>query len=694
VPKLAYTRLIVRLAVVGAALAALLTLARAGGTSVGPTYRELLGVGLSVFLPGLAVAGALRLDERIDELLAFALVPALGVLAWAPPLAVALTLKLPFGFAAGVVVAVTWIAAAVRLPRPPPWQDLAALAGLGALAAFLGARWQSILIGDGLFHASVIRKLLTVNGISWTNVWPFYDQHSHAGYAVPLLHGAQAGAVMAAGGSFSTDYTFMVPAFSVFVPLAAYALGSVILGRPAAIVSGLLAIWMAITAEQSLSVAQQPRYYVSLIIVPLVWAVLLAARPGRATTGTVIGLLLLVAFVHSTYELPVLITGGTIAVLRPAMRRPLALGAAASAAVIGAVYAITILGAPKSPPPYRPNSEFQIFDGHRVAVSGSVIFHGRPELVLALLAIIVFLGRRGTALGWLAAAGAVEYLLVSVPGVLWPVMAVVGEGQGERYWEEIPWVWMLAPAIVLAARAAPLRTALAAALGTYVLERTHFLPGSHATYLAWAGALVVVYAGLRAVQRRRWPTRPARVVRQPGWVAVGLVTIGVMFGSLHKNDTPVSLAIRHGRIQPGVTDRPTPAAVDFLETGDRRLSVVLAPYHANHANWFAGMSYELVGEAGVYTVAMSHYHTQADPKDQPNQRRADVDSFLRPATSSARRNAILARWRVQFVVVEQTAPAALRRQLDADPQLRRVFADPPSVPGYASLIIWQVRRSS
>lgn len=686
-----YTRLIVRLAAVGAVLAALLTIARVGGTSVGPTYRELLGVGLTVFLPGLALAGACRLDERIDPLLAFALIPGLGVLAWAPPLALALTLQLPFGFVAGVVAAITWIAAAVRLPRLPPWHDLAALSGLGALAAFLGARWQSILIGDGLFHASVIRKLLTVNGISWTNVWPFYDQHSHAGYAFPLLHAAQAGAVMAAGGGFSTDYTFMVPAFSVFVPLAAYALGAVVFGRAAAVVSGLLAIWMAITAEQSLSVAQQPRYYISLVIVPLVWALLVAARPGRATTCTVVGLLLLVAFVHSTYELPMLITGAAIALLRPPMRVPVAIGAAASAAFIGAVYAITVLGAPRSPPPYRPNSEFQMFDGHRVAVSGSVIFHGRPELVLALAAIVVFLHRRGTPLGWLAAAAAVEFLLVAVPGVLWPVMVVVGEGQAVRYWEEIPWVWMLAPAIVMAARAAPLRSALAAAVGTYVLERTHYLPGSHADYLAWAGALAVVLSAVRAAGRRGWPRRPVRVSREPGWITVGLVTLGVMLGSLHKNQVPVLDAVRAGRIQPGVTDRPTPAAVRFLETGDRRLSVVLAPYHANRANWFAGMSYELVGEAGVYTVAMSHYHTQADPKDQPEQRRADVDSFLHPGTSTAHRNAILARWRVGFVVVEQTAPASLRRQLDADPKLRRVFADPPSVPGYASLIIWQVR---
>jgi hypothetical protein len=202
----------------------------------------------------------------------------------------------------------------------------------------------------------------------------------------------------------------------------------------------------------------------------------------------------------------------------------------------------------------------------------------------------------------------------------------------------------------------------------------------------------VAWAGLRAIRRRGWPQRPRWAPRgSPGWIAVGLVTVGFMLGSLHKNDTPVWFAIRNGRIQPGVTDRPTPAAVSFLESGDRRLSVVLAPYHADHANWFAGMSYELVGEAGVYTVAMSHYHTQADPKDHPGQRRADVDAFLRPGTSNARRNAILTRWRVDFVAVERTAPPTLLRELAADPRLHQVFADPPAVPTYASLIIWQVR---
>jgi hypothetical protein len=87
---------------------------------------------------------------------------------------------------------------------------------------------------------------------------------------------------------------------------------------------------------------------------------------------------------------------------------------------------------------------------------------------------------------------------------------------------------------------------------------------------------------------------------------------------------------------------------------------------------------------------MSHYHTQADPKDDPNQRRAAVDRFLNPAATNAERNEIIERWKVGFVAVKRSEPPALIRELRLDPRLREVYSDPPNVPGYASLIVWQV----
>ncbi|MGN6378927.1 MAG: hypothetical protein ACTHNU_08260 [Gaiellales bacterium] len=684
-------RFVIRLVAAAAAMAVLFAVARLAGPHLPVKWRELLGVGLSIVIPGIAVAGCFRVDTRLGTLLSLALVPALGVLAWVPPLVVGLTIQLPFGVVAALVALETLVAAAVRLPAPPPAPDLVAVAGLGALSAYFGAQWQSILIGDGLFHAGVIRKMLWVHRISWTNLWPFLDQHSHAGYALPILHAAQAGSVLLTGGDPGDAYTNMVPAFAIFIPLAAYALGCVIGGRAVGVVAGLLIIWMSITGEQSLSVAQQPRYYVSLYVVPVVWALLVAGDPSRVLTSCIVGLLLLIAFVHSTYEVPMLITAVVIAYLRPSMRRPVAIGAVASAVWIGAVYAITILGAPRSPPPYRPNSEFQMFHGHRIAISGSVIFHGRPELLLALAAIAVFLLRTGTPLGWLAAAGAVEYLLVAIPGLLWPLMVVVGEGQAVRYWEEIPWVWMLAAAIVALARASPWVTVPVAAVGSYLIARSYVLPASHATRIAWIGVIVVLGAIVLAWRRRGRPYPAAlRMDGAPSALAVAAVLVAVMLGSLWKNWDAVMSAARYGRGQPVVTDRPTPAALEFFRTGDRRLSVVLAAYYANHANWFAGMSYELVGEAGVYTVAMSHYHTQADPKDEPGRRRLAVDRFLDPRVSNRERNATIDRYHVQFVTVQRTAPPLLIRKLDGNPRLRRVFADPPSVPGYAPLIVWKV----
>jgi hypothetical protein len=683
-------RFVIRLVVAGAAVGALFAIARLIGPHLSPTWRELVAVAVSVVVPGIALAGCFSLDRRFGPLVALALVPALGVMIWAPPLIVGLTIQLPFGDVVGIVGLSTAAAAAVRLPRLPASRDLAAIGGLGVLAAYLGSRWQSILIGDGLFHAGVIRKMLTVDRISWTNLWPFLDQHSHAGYAFPLLHAAQAGGVLLTHGDPTFDYPNMVPAYAVFIPLAAYALGYVIGGRLTGLVAGLLITWASITGEQALTVAQQPRYYASLVIVPLVWTVLVAGDPSRQLTAVVVALLLLISVVHSTYVVPMVITAAVIAFLRPAMRKPVLIGAAASAAVVGVVYAITILGAPRSPPPYRPNLEFQMFHGHRIAVSGWIIFHGRPELLLALAAIAVLLLRLGTPVGWLAAAGAVEYLLVAVPGLLWPLMAIVGEGQAERYWEEITWVWLLAAMIVVLARAAPLVTIPVAAAGSYLVARSRVLPTEHATRIAWLGVVVVLAAIVIAVRRhgRPWPRRTA--VGPASALAVFGVLVAVMLGSLWKNYSTVKFSIQNGRLQPSVTDQPTPAALQFFTTGNRRLSVVLASYTASQANWFAGLSYQLVGEAPVYTVAMSHYHTQADPKDNPNQRRAAVDRFLSPAATNAERNAIIERWKVGFVAVKRTEPAALISELRRDPRLREVYSDPPSVPGYASLIVWRV----
>jgi len=480
-----------------------------------------------------------------------------------------------------------------------------------------------------------------------------------------------------------------VPAFAVFVPASAYALGWALQGRAVAVVAALLAVWAPLTGDQSLSVVQQPRYYVTLIALPALWLLLTSAPQDAVVSWLVVAVFVLIALLHSTYVIPAFVTAVAIAVVRPETRRAVATGAAAAAVVIGVTYLVTLYGVARPTPPTIPGKNFFIVDRHRLALSGDLVFHQRAELLIALVAMAWLAARRPAApIGRLAFAGAAEYLLITIPGLVKALSLVLGQGQAVRFWEMVPWPYLLAWAVVALARR-PLLAVLVAAPLTLLVKGSSLLEGHSATVVALAGCALLLVAVLAGVARRRRAV-PARPWRSPGPAAVAVVTLAVMAGALHASGREVVDLVRTGRPQPTVTDRPTPAALAFLRSGDRPLSVVLAPYRANRANWYAGLSYELVGEAGAYTVAMSDYHTQADPKDHPDARRAAVDRFLRAATPAAVRDRILDRYRVRYVVVEPRRSPALVRALGRDPRLRLVFRDRRPPPGYAGLAIWRV----
>ena len=154
---------------------------------------------------------------------------------------------------------------------------------------------------------------------------------------------------------------------------------------------------------------------------------------------------------------------------------------------------------------------------------------------------------------------------------------------------------------------------------------------------------------------------------------------------------------RHGgvvrvRQGPAVRGRPDhPGALEYLRSRGRPLPVVLAPFAATPVNWFSGIAFELVGGAPVYAAAVSSYHSRvraprsaaaAAPRRRP---RSSI-----PPPPPAERQQILDRWHVTDVAVDlKRASPQLVRQLDADPNLRRVYTDPPqSDQNYAQLAIW------
>jgi uncharacterized membrane protein len=64
---------------------------------------------------------------------------------------------------------------------------------------------------------------------------------------------------------------------------------------------------------------------------------------------------------------------------------------------------------------------------------------------------------------------------------------------------------------------------------------------------------------------------------------------------------------------------------------------------------------------------------RAEPKIDPPKRRADVNEFLDPNTSESVRDAIMQRYDVKYVIVEEDSPVV--EQLRADPELHEVYTD-------------------
>ena len=688
-------RFLIALAALG--VAAFATRALAG--MVPDNLEMMLAGGLAILVPGWAMAGALALDEDRGAVTAWGLVPLLGVVVWVLPGGVGLMVGLPFLVVIGIVAVATALCLAARPPLgAPPLVDSAAIVVLGALGAVLGWQWQSLLIGDALFHAGVIRKLLTLSRPDERNIWQFLDGHPHAGYAFPLLHLPEAAAIRIAGLDVSVGYADLAALFGLMVPVVAYAVGCRVAGRLSGVITALLALSVSITGQQIISTGQQPRYYVTLVVLPAVLLLILeqVGWPSPVAECLLVAGVLVIAFCHLTYLPPLLLALVVVSVFNPELWRSTIASAAASMVVIAVVYVVAVHGSGPSPPVPVPAGSFVSFHGHRIALSGFQVFNHRAESVLALVAVIWAVRRPRSPLGILALLTAVVYLICTLPGVAPALGAVVGAGQAQRYWEMLPWPYVLGPAIVLVARSRNAVVVIGiAVIASLVLQRTHLLYGNTATAISSLGALVLIAAAVQAAAHARRRRRPSHEYNEgrgsaPSLALAVLLGAAVLAGSISVHAHAMAGSLVYGRGQPFVGDQITPGALEYLRSQGRPLPVVLAPFAATPVNWFSGIAFELVGGAPVYAAAVSSYHSQSERRDQPRQRRRDVTTFLDPATSPAERQQILDRWHVTDVAVDlKRASPQLVRQLDADPNLRRVHTDPPqSDQNYAQLAIW------
>ena len=653
-----------------------------------------LAILVVLLVPGWLAVGGSGADDRLGSAGAIALAPAAGLVLWALPLAVCFALHLPLTVATvAVVVAAAVLAGRGTSPLPGHGQA-AGLALLAAAGALLGARWESSLVGDALFHAGVVRKLLALHDLSIRAVWPFQDGHPHAGYAFPLLHGAQAGAIALTHHDPSWAYQAFVPVFAALVPVVAYATGRAVSGRAGGLATAVLALWVAATGSQSLSVAQQPRYVVTLLLVPAVLLLLveIARSPAPPLRGLLIGTVAVIVVLHSTYVPVVLVMIAAVAIEQPKLRRDVVVAAAVSAAIVGWIYWEALWGLHYRAPVALAPLSFVTAGGHHIALSGIQVFQRRPEFLLALPVLMVALRRRRDALGVLALAAAVAYLAAALPGAALVAQQLFGAGQVQRYAEELPWVFVLGGAIGHAAGRRGLRLALAAAVVSLVVDRSGLLGTSVASGVAMAGAVAVLVLAVLRVRRGRPALAPAIPRAASGTLAAVALVVGVLAGSIDAFGHATWHSALYGKPQPTVDDLLTPAARGYLLAHDRGIPVVLAPYSADAADWYSGISYQLVGTVTAYTVAISAYHSESELRDDPAARRAAVDRFLDAVTPEPARRAILHRYHVAYVALDlRTTAAAVIAALDRDPALRTVFSDPRALPGHARMRIWAVR---
>ena len=337
---------------------------------------------------------------------------------------------------------------------------------------------------DALFHAGRVRKLVDLHDLSFGGLSAYQDGHVHAGYAFPIVHAAEAGAVELAGVDPSVGFLALVPACAFLVPAAVYAAGrhprrharrrSPRSGSSSGTRSARRA---ACSTPASSRAASSFRIVIPVCIALIVEAVRLddeprtecALRRGRA--GGVLA--------HPTYVMPVLamVTAAVIA-RRGRGWRAMAGAYAASGIVLGVIWLAAIRGTGGAAGTRLDPGGFGLLAGHPLVRDGDIVIEGRLAVLLGLLAIpVVIAAWRGThALAGAIGAGALAVLcLPGLPALLAPL---IGPHQVGRLRGALPWPELLALLLVLIAATWPGRVwwiaaALAAAsLGVAWLGRT------------------------------------------------------------------------------------------------------------------------------------------------------------------------------------------------------------------------------
>ena len=664
-------------AVVG--LAAGLLVARGAGLDALAVW---CACGLLLLLPGWLAVRALDLEGELGRAGCAPVAAALGLALWGLPLALAYVFVLPLGFVlAGVAAEMAALAAATRGPSALPAAGRSELAGgaVGTVAfAYLGWRLSLPVVGDGLFHVGLIRKLETASGISFASLSPFLHGPANAGYAFPIMHAAMAGMARLSGTDPVTAFRDVQPVCAGLAIMAAYALGHALTGRRGiGLLTAVLVGWDMCSLLNGLVIQiNQPAPFGVWVLTPAVLILfLLELRRVRRAAPATVAAMLSIALVHPTYAIPALVLAagllaGAVAGER-ALCRPvttLLASTGAIAAVSAWIWAIAIRGGQRHPALSHAD-EFLLHGKHAIVMYPWAPVFGRGYVLAAIL-LLPLVARHRRLLPLAGSAGALLLMLL-VPGVNTALITAVGMGQFHRFWQPLTWpVVAAAAACMLAARlrlwAYPL--ALAVALMLHEVRGTTWVWRTPTSVL-----VVCALAALPLALRWRSSARPVLAL-SPGAVALVAAVLApwvwhwgpVVRSSAEAGPYRAEPAFETVRVTPGVV------------TAFRRIHgpppIVLGDPQR---------LFELFAFANIRVAVLPEARTRAVPKLDEHELNHLEQSFFSLETTTAQRDAILARMHVAYVLLDlRDQPPDVLARIMADPALTRVYRDPADVPDH------------
>ena len=642
-----------------------------------------LAAGLVLLLPGWLALRALELEGDLGRAGAAPVAAALGLVAWGPPLAVAFLFDLPLGFVlAGVAAEIVVLAVCVRrgcaLPSAGAREIGAGAAGIAAFA-YLAWRLSLPVVGDGLFHVGLIRKLEDVPGISFASLSPFLHGPANAGYAFPVMHAAIAGIARLSGTDPVTAFRYVQPLCAALAITSAYALGKALTGRRGVgVLAAIFVAWDMCSLLNGLVIQiNQPAPFSVWVLTPAVLILFLLeiGRVRRAAPAT-LAAMVAIALVHPTYAIPALVlaagllAGAWLAGGR-AIRTP-ALTLAGSTALIGAVsvwiWAVAIRGGHRHP--VLSHADEFLIHGRRALVMypwAPVFDRGYVLLAVVLLVVVA----RYRTLLPLAASSVALLLMLLVPGVNTALIAAVGMGQFHRFWQPLTWPAVAAAGACIAAAALgrwawPIAVALA-------------LAGHEVRGIPWVWhtpVSVLVVAGLVAVPLalRFSAKRPPALTVSAGAVALVVAALGPWIW--HWGPVVRTSAVDGPYRSPPAfeTVRITPGAAAAFRRIPGPPPVVLGDPQR---------LFELFAFADIRAAVLPEARTRAVPRLDESRLNHLAQSFFSLETTAAQRAAILRRLHARYVLLDlRDQPPDVVAQILADPALRVIYRDPADTPDH------------